>query len=285
MSTDDLTSLTGLEAKHARALAKPPLQIKTFRELVSADSEAIYRAMHRFQPRPGPQDIASWQDQARSKLSTPVEDSAGWDRVASFAVFFSRRQVHGDWERRLEAGRTEVEREMPPFVASNWDCGPVCDWMLEQLGPDDGGDSEDQARTSEKPDSGSKLLVTRERLRIGSAAIIDSAGQADLVQGGQIAANPPTELISPLRVILTVTGAQPGHEVRAVVRIRTHGESEWSSADPVTTDHSGRAELDLAPRSTGEHDIKLMAWTPDATAYLTSILLPTVTIKLIANAS
>lgn len=277
MSTDDLTSLSGLEAKHARALAKPPLQITTFRELASADSEAIYRAMHRFQPRPGREDIASWQDQARSNLSPPVGDVADWDRVASFAVFFSRRQVPGGWEKRLEAGRTEVEREMPPFVESSWDCGPVCDWMLEQLGADDGGGSEDQARPSEKPDSGSERRV-RERLRIGSAAIIDAAGQADLVQGGEIAANLPTELVSPLRVILTVTGAQPGHEVRAAVRIRTHGESEWSSADPVTTDRSGRAELDLAPISTGEHDIKLTAWTPDATAYLASMLLPTVTI-------
>ena len=85
-------------------------------------------------------------------------------------------------------------------------------------------------------------------------------------------------------MILTVTGAQPENEVRVVVRIRSHGESEWSSADPVTTGRSGRAELDLAPMSTGEHDIKLVAWTPDATAYLASVLLQTVTIKLIASA-
>jgi hypothetical protein len=293
VSTDDLTSLSGLEDKHARALAKQPLQITTFHELASADTDAIYRAMYRFQPRPEPEDIASWQDQAQSKLSAPVMEASDWQRVASFAVVFWRRQVDGDWKRKLEVERTEVEPPMPPFVESSWDCSPACDWMLEHLGQDDGGDEqipatpasgEDQARFPEKPGSTSKPHGTRERLRIGSAAVIDATGQTDLVQAGEIAANPPTELVSPDRVIVTVTGAQPGHEVRAVARIRVHGEPEWNSADPVTTDRSGRAELNLAPVSIGEHDIKLLAWTPDATAYPASIPLPTMTIKPPASA-
>jgi hypothetical protein len=287
VSTDDLTSLSGLEDKHARALAKPPLQIATFRELASADGDAIYRAMYRFQPRPEPEDIASWQEQARSKLSSPAMDPADWQEVASFVVVFSERQVAGDWERRLEAERAETQ--IKPLVLSDWDCSPVCGWMLEHLHPNDGGDEhpavsgEDQARLSEKTGSTPKPHVTRERLRIGSATIVDDTGSAHLVQEGEIAANPPTELVSPERVILTVTGARPGHEVHAVARIRAYGESEWHSADPVTTDRSGRAELNLAPVSTGEHDIKLLAWTPDATAYPVSVPLPTVTVRPITS--
>lgn len=294
MSTDDLTSLSGLEDKHARALAKQPLQITTFHELASADSDAIYRAMYRFQPRPRPEDIASWQEQARSKLSAPVMDPSDWQHMASFVVVFSQRQVDGESERRLEAERTEIEPEMPPFVRSGWDCSPVCEWMLEHLDQYDGGgehipatpaSGEDQARFSKKPGSTPKPHMTLKRLRIESAAVIDTTGPVHLVQEGEIVAHPPTELVSPDRVTLTLTGAQPGHEVRVVARIRTHGESEWSSTDPVSTDRSGRAELNLAPVSTGEHDIKLLAWTPDATAHLVSMPLPTVTIKLIASAS
>jgi hypothetical protein len=293
VSTDDLTSLSGLEDKHARALAKQPLQITTFRELASADSDAIYRAMHRFQPRPEREDIASWQDQARSKFTAPVMDASDWQRVASFAVIFCRRQADGDWKRKLEVEQTEVEPPMPPFVESSWDCSPACDWMLEHLGQDDGGDEqipatpasgEDQARFLEKPGGTATPHATRERLRIGSAAVIDATGQADLVQAGEMTASPPTELVSPDRVILTVTGVQPGHEVRAVARIRAHGESKWHDADPVTTDRSGRAALNLPPASTGKHDIKLLAWTPDATTYLASVQLPTVTIKSPASA-
>jgi hypothetical protein len=289
VSTDDLTSLSGLEDKHARALARKPLQITTFRQLASADGDAIYQAMYRFQPRPEAEDIASWQEQARSKLSSPAMEPADWQEVASFVVVFSERQVDGDWERRLEAGRAETQPEIEQLVLSDWDCSPVCGWMLEHLRPYDGGDEhpavsgEDQARLSEKPGSTPKPHVARERLRIGTATVIDATGSAHLVQEGEIADNPPTELVSPERVILTVTGARPGHEVHAVARIRAYGESEWNSADPVSTDRSGRAELDLAPVSTGEHDIKLLAWTPDATAYPVSVPLPTVTVRPITS--
>jgi hypothetical protein len=287
VSTDDLTSLSGLEDKHARALAERPLQITTFLQLASADGDAIYRAMYRFKPRPGPEDIASWQEQARSKLSARAIDPADWQEVASFVVIFSERQVDGGWERRLEAGRAETQ--IGPLVLSDWDCSPVCGWMLEHLRPYDGGDEhpavsdEDQAGLSEKPGSTPNPHVTRERLRIRSATVIDATGSAHLIQAGEIAANPPTELVSPERVILTVTGARPGHEVHAVARIRPSGEAEWNSADPVSTDRSGRAEFDLPPVSTGDHEIKLLAWTPDATAYPVSVPLPTVTVRLIAS--
>jgi hypothetical protein len=274
---DDLTSISGLEDKHARTLARQPLQITTFRELASADGDAIYRAMHRFQPRPQREDIARWQDEARSKFRALGTDASDWQPVASFAVVFSQRQVDGSWERRLEAGQTETEHEMPPFVESNWDCRPVCGWMLERLGQHDDGD--DQARLSEKAGRTQKPRVTRERLHIESAEVIDATGPAHLVQAGKITASPSTELVSPDRVILNVTGGQPGHEVLAVARIRAHGESEWNSADPASADRSGRAELSLPPVGAGEHDIKLLAWTPDATAYLASVQLPTVTIK------
>lgn len=290
MSADDLSSLSGLEEKHARALAKPPLQITTFRKLASAGGDTIYRAMYRFQPRPTPEDIARWQEQARNKLKAPTVDPSDWQEVASFVVAFMQRQVDGGWEKRLEVERAETEPETPSFKSPSWDYSPIWNWMLEHLGKDSGDEkilatsasSEDQARFSKESGSTSKRHMTREHLRIGSAAVIAATGPVHLVQSGEIA-SPHTELVSPDRVILTVTGAQPGHEVLAVVLIRTHGEAEWNSADPVSADTAGRTELNLVPVTTGEHDIKLVAWTPDATAYPVSVLLPAVIIEDIAS--
>lgn len=292
MSVDDLSSIPGLEDKYIQALAKQ-LHITTFRELASAESGAIYRAMSRFRPRPEPEEIARWQDQARTKLSRPGIDPSDWHPAASFAMIFSQRQVDGGWDRRIEAERTEVEPELPPLVSPGWDCSLVCDWMLEQLPQYDGDEgvptthATDKGQTgfTDEPGSTATQHKTLGRLCIRSAAVIDATGKADLIQGGELIANPPTELVSPARAILTVTGAQPGHEVRAVARIRARGETEWDSADPVTTDRSGRAELNLSAVNVGEYDVKLFAWAPDATAYLVSVRLPTVTIRSTADAS
>jgi hypothetical protein len=292
VSVDPLTSIPGLDDKHAGVLVRQ-LQITTFRALVLADRRVIYRAMSHFRPRPTLEQIAKWQDHGRNKLSTAVIDPSDWHPAASFAVVFRQRRVDGAWEKQLEVERTEVEPELQPVVWPGWDCSPVCGWMREQLGQSDGGDErvpsargdEDQAGFSDEPGSATTPDVIRGRLRIGSAAIIDAAGKSDLIQEGELIVNPRSELVSPARVILTVTGARPGHEVHAVARIRARGESQWNSEDPVITDRSGRVELNLPPMTGGEHEVKLLAWVPDATAYPVSVRLPTMTFRHAANSS
>ena len=54
--------------------------------------------------------------------------------VASFVVVFFQRRTGDTWERRVEAERTEVEPERNPQVWPGWETGPICDWMLGQLG-------------------------------------------------------------------------------------------------------------------------------------------------------
>lgn len=285
MSLDDLSSIPGLEDKHVQALGNQ-LHITTFRGLASAESGVIYRAMSRFRPRPGPEEIANWQDQARRKLSTPVVDPSDWHPAASFAVVFSHRQTSGRWERRIEAERTEVEPELPLFASPSWDCGLVCGWMLDQLPQYDGDEGvpethvPDSAPTgaTEEPAATAIDHKTRARLRIESATLTDVTGTADLIQAGVLVANSPIELIPPARATVTVTGAQPGHEVVALASIRARGESTSVSTDPVTADDLGRAELNLQPLRVGEHDMKFLAWAPDATAYMVSMRLLT-TIK------
>lgn len=285
MSVDDLNSIPGLEDKHIQALANQ-LHITTFRGLASAESDAVHRAMSRFRPRPGPEEIAKWQDQARRKLNTPVIGPSDWHPAASFAVVFSHRQTSGRWERRIEAERTEVEPELPLFESPSWDCGPVCRWMLDQVPQYDGGEGVPETRVTDMAPTGATqepgVMATddmkRRRLRIESATLTDAAGTADLIQAGELVANPPIELIPPARATLTVTGAQPGHEVLALARIRVRGETASVSTDPVTADDLGRAELNLHPVRAGEHDMKFLAWAPDATAYMVSMRLLT-TIK------
>ena len=131
MAADDLTSIPGLEEKHRRALARQ--QITTIGALVSSDQRVIYRATANIRPRPTLEQIAQWQDAARSKLSEVATDVTDWHTAASFAVVFAQRQVGDVWEHRLEIERTEVEPERDPEVWPGWDCTPICGWMLGQL--------------------------------------------------------------------------------------------------------------------------------------------------------
>ena len=166
MAADDLSSITGMEDKHRRALARR--QITTLRGLADADEDVIYRAMGSIKPRPSHNQIAQWQADARSKLveeqredaarsgdeaqredeargqpagarGRPGEgaaDTTEWQEVASFVVAFARRRVGETWERRIEAERTEVEPALEREVWPGWECSALCSWMLGQT---DGG--------------------------------------------------------------------------------------------------------------------------------------------------
>ncbi len=286
MPIDDLSSVPGLEEKHSRVLARH--QITTFRALVFADRRAMHRAMSNIRPRPTLEQLACWQDHARSRLSEPAVDPSDWHPAASFAVIFAQRQVDGVWERQLQAERTEVEPELRAAVWPGWDCSPICDWMLEQVGQlditngDDAIGSESDQGQAGLPDQSRSALarpVTRGRLRIGNAAVIDASGRADLIRAGELVPSPLRALTPPARVVLTVTGAPPGHEVCAVVRFRAHGQPSWHSDDPAIAGHSGQARLGLSPGSAGQYALKLLAWVPDAAAYPVSVTVPEVTVK------
>ena len=74
MAGDDLNSITGMEDKHRRALARR--QITTLRDLADADEDVIYRAMGSIKPRPSHNQIAQWQADARSKLVEEQREDA-----------------------------------------------------------------------------------------------------------------------------------------------------------------------------------------------------------------
>jgi hypothetical protein len=307
---DDLSSITGMEDKHRRALARR--QITTLRGLADADRHVIYRAMGSIKPRPTLSQIARWQDEARGRLDeAPGEDGARsgeeargrpdeaaadtkadtkeWHPVASFAVVFAQRRAGDTWERRIEAERTEVEPERGPEVWPGWECNPICGWMLGQVGqaegaepgpPGQAGDSHAQRAGPgpAEPAGAATAPGRRPRLRIDSAAIIDAASRADVVTGGAPVAGPLAELLAPAQVVFTVSGARPGREVQAVARLRGQARPGRNAGDPVAVPPSGQAEFDLSQVAAGQFEVTLLAWAPDGSARPVSVRLPAMTI-------
>ena len=289
MSSHELSSIQGLEDKHLRALARHG--VTDVRGLVQADPEVIHRAMANLRPRPPRDLVARWQADARSMLAETTPDVAEWQVVASFVVVFFQRRTGGTWERRVEAERTEVEPERNPQVWPGWETGPICDWMLGQLGQANGAEpasgdgtadeatqpAEEDAGAAEPPPGGP--AAERPALRIDSAVIIDAAGRTNVVTAGAAAAGAPRELVAPARVAFTVSGAPPGTRLWAVARVLRRDGPGWNARDPVAVPGSGEVEFDLSAVPPGEHDMGLIAWAPDAAAKPVSVRLPVITIR------
>jgi hypothetical protein len=289
VSSHELSSIQGLEDKHLRALARHG--VTDVRGLVQADPEVIHRAMANLRPRPPRDLVARWQDDARSMLAETTPDVAEWQVVASFVVVFFQRRTGDTWERRIDAERTEVEPERNPQVWPGWETGPVCDWMLGQLGQANGAEpasgdgtagettqpAEEDAGAAEPPPNGP--AAERPALRIDSVVIIDAAGRTNVVTAGAVAAGPPRELVAPARVAFTVSGAPPGTRLWAVARVVRRDGPGWNARDPVAVPGSGEVEFDLSVVPAGEHDMGLIAWVPDATAKPVSVRLPAITIR------
>ena len=286
---DDLSSIEGLADKHVRALARQ--HVTDLRGLVQADPEAIYRAMANLRPRPAREQISRWQDDARNKLATPAAPE--WQTAASFVVVYSQRKEGDTFERRVEAERTEVEPERTMQVWSGWDAAPVCDWMRGQLDQAaDAGAQPAEEPPTEEPAAEEPAAepapaqaaptpgpASRAQLRIASAALIDAAGRTEMVTAGVLAASPRTELVAPVRVVLTVGGTPPGTPLQAVARIRRPDGPGWNPRDPVVLAGPDQAEFDLTPVPAGDHELALIAWAPDATARPVSVTLPRVTVR------
>jgi len=274
VSASDLSSIEGLEDRHLRVLARHG--VTDLRGLVQADREVIYRATANLRPRPPRDLIARWQEGARSLLAEATPDD--WQMVASFVVVFFRRRAGDAWERRVEAERTEVEPERNPSVWAGWDAAPICEWMVSQLGQANDAEADGAEPDGAEGAAGAAGVDERPALRIDSVAIIDAAGRADVVAGGAVAGGPPRELVAPVRVAFTVSGARPKTRLWAVARVLPGDGPGRNVRDPVAVPDSGNVEFDLSVAPAGEYDVRLIAWAPDATARPASVQLPALTI-------
>jgi hypothetical protein len=279
---DELNSVPDIQDKHRRVLAGE-LKITTFRALARADRRDIHRAMRNLRPRPTLEQIARWQDHARSRLSEAAADQSEWHPAASFAVVFVQRQAEdGEWERRIEVERTEVEPEQEGRTWLEWDCREICGWMRGQL--DLPGDAEPVPVPAAQTRG-------RGELRIGSVTLIDPGSQlsrlgaatsgaapVDVITSGAVPA-PPAAPEGPLRVEITVGGARRGQEIHAVARVLPRGAPGWNPQDPVVIKGAGAASFDLSRLPEGRHEVALIAWAPDGSMTPAAVRLPELTIQ------
>ena len=279
MPGDDLNSIPGLQASHLRAL-DDKLGITGLRALAKADQRTIHAALRNIRPYASLARIAAWQDDAR-RLADAAIDRSVWHTAASFAVIFAQRQVDDARERRVEVERTEVEPEQEPQVWAGWDFEPVGSWMADQLAAIDSASTPAQPAAAQ-PETAQPVGTKapgRSQLRIDSAAIIDANGTVDVVTEGALAADLPSELITPVRVVFTVSGARPGTVLHAVTRILRPDGPGWNPQDPMILPRSRQAEFDLSGAPAGQYEMSLIAWAPDATAKPVSVRLPALTIS------
>jgi hypothetical protein len=276
--TDDLSSIPDLEDKHLRALARR--QVTDLRSFADANQREIYEAMENIRPRPSLTRISRWQNEARSRLEEAETDPPDWHRIASFAVVFRQRGAGDTPERRVEVERTEVEPEQSPRVWADWDFESIGSWMAEQLAASDSASTPAQPVAAQPEDAQPPAAKAprRTQLRIDSATITDEDTTVDLVTDGALVADLPAELIAPVRVVLTVSGARPETEVHAVTRILRPDGPGWNPQDPVVIQRSGQVEFDLSGVPAGQYEMSLIAWAPDATAKPVSVRLPALTI-------
>jgi hypothetical protein len=215
---DELSSIPDIQDKHRRVLAGE-LKITTFRALARADRRDIHRAMRNLRPRPTLEQIARWQDHARSRLSEAA-DQSDWHPAASFAIVFAQRQAKdGEWERRVEVERTEVEPEQEGRTWPEWDCREICGWMRGQLGLADvpppevpaaqpgtgrraaGGPAPRGAgaRPAQPGDAEPAAPAARARgrgeLRIGNVTVIDPGSQVGRMATG-VGGAPPVDVVT-----------------------------------------------------------------------------------------
>jgi len=275
---DDLTSIPELQDKHRRVLAEQ-LNVTTLRALADADPRDIHHAARNLRPRPTLEQIASWQDHARSQLSEVTTD---WHPAASFAVVFAQRLVEGTWERRLEVERTEIEPEQERKVWPGWDCGEICGWMREQLSLPGQALAVAPTRSpagSARPAPRAARTQGRVTLQIGSAAVIDPTARIDVVTAGSVTAASLIDLPGPVRVDVTVAGARQGQEIHVVARVLREDQPGWNPQEPRVIMGPGTASFDLSGLPAGQHDVMLVAWAPDGSASPAVVRLPRMTTR------
>lgn len=283
MSDGGLESISGLQEAHRRALAGK-LEITSLRALADADQRAIYSALANQRPRPSLARVAQWQADARNKLTDAEVDRSDWHTAASFAVVFAQRQVGADWEYRLEAEQTEVEPASQSWAWPDWNCEPLCAWMLGHVRPAESPATSGPAAQRETQDAkpaaaAASARTERRKLHIESATIIDAEREQDLIQAGTLTAAPTEDLRAPVRLRLTVSGARSDQQLRAAVWFLVSSGPGWSPHDPVSVSPDGQAEFDLSPVPSGSHDIRLLAWATDPGATLAAVTLPTLTLR------
>jgi hypothetical protein len=241
--------------------------------------------MRRLRPRPGLEEIATWQDHARD-LSLNIESDPGWDQVAAFVVSFERRGPDEPPARRLVAEQAERGSPVPRSVWSGWGCDAICGWMHEQLGGDAG------TATAPSPTLGSASASAGEeatdvrrravgpgdrRIGVDHLTLIDTDGTTTNLD--TVARGRTVEVNRGGHLRVTVGGLAVNSEVNVALRARRQGRPSWTPHGPTTTQPGKPVDIDLSQLGEGPHTMVLTAWTSQATAAPCVVALPTISVR------
>lgn len=277
MPSEDVGSIPGLQENYQHALEEN-LGIISIRALAEADEGVLYTALRRI--RATHAQIANWQNAARRQLSNTVTEKPDWHDVARFAVNLTRRRVNGKWEPWLTVEQAERGPEAPHREWPSWDSAPLGLWMRSQLDrPEDQAEPEagvvgsiSTAGEAEAATAVPSLAGTK--LRIDSVTVTDAVHERRLIRDGKLIGEPEEDLILPVRLELTVSGARSGRQVWAAVWFRRQARPGWSPQEPVILPSSGQAGFDLSSVPPGEHEIRLLTWASSPGATMAGVTLP-----------
>jgi hypothetical protein len=283
MPSEDMGSIPDLQENYQHALEEN-LGIISIRALAEADEGVLYTALRRTRPPPSHERIANWQNAARRQLSDTVTEKPDWDDVARFAVNLTRRRVNDKWEPWLAVEQAERDTEAPHREWPSWDSAPLGPWMRSQLDR-----SADQAapeagaagsiRAGSEAEDAAAPAQAENRLRIDSATVTDAVHELRLIRDGSLVGEPEEDLILPVSLELTVSGARSGRDIWAAVWFRRQDGPGWSPQEPVLVPSSGQAGFDLSSVPPGEHRVRLLTWASSPGATLAGVTLPTLSFR------
>lgn len=261
MAADDLASIPGMQDKHRRVLSER-LGIATSQGLADADPQSILDAMRRMKPPPTLDEIELWQDRARRQRAAAVPASVEWDQAASFVVVFEYRQLEAGVEHRLAVEHTEVEPVQPPKIWPDWDCQEICSWMRDRVDLLEVAPRDDDAS---RPTEGAAPEVSK-ALRIERITLKEATREVDMLAAGAYEAASPLTVSGKARLEVMVAGVAPDHEVWIQARSTGAGEARVVLHDPSVVSAGESVEVDLAALPVGDSDMRVVVWTPDASA-------------------
>lgn len=277
MSADDLATIPSLTDEQ-RAVLREDLGVTTCRALVMAERAGVVDAMrrHGIKPLPSRAKVAEWQDEARAQLAAAPSPTGAasampdWERAASFAVVFDRRQGEAGPERRLAVEQTELEGPAPEHEWPSWDCSELCAWMGKQLEAAPARTAPAKARRGRgRPARAAMPLV-----QIDGVWLVDPDDErAVAVESDQAREALPYTSATSLAVAATAPSAD--QVLSVVVMLCPPGVEPRELSAPAEIVGSGRVEFALSPVPEGRQEgMTVYAWVPLGGAAFDAFALP-----------
>jgi hypothetical protein len=275
MPNGDLSNVTTMEDKQRTVLADK-LGITSCYELILAERRQIVAAFGRRTNRPGLEDVAEWQDEAR-RVRAAATAAAEWEQVGLFVVAFEQRHRGEEIERRIVAERTEADPE-DTMEWLGWACTEACRWMVERATGSTEPETHDDAQrrnSAKQPEAIQTRAVTSPRIEIERARLSDASGGIDLVSNARVVSPTRDVWTQPTRLVVTLKGASAsGGTSVALDLVQPGGPSPSFTGRIESPGHP--AVIELTGVADGTYSPAIIAWSLDGSATPRVVKLPSV---------